>query len=58
MHRKLITKQHTDTGKVSSAANTYEAAVVLGDSGEANVDSIRQNFDSIHCCYVSRSFIN
>jgi len=34
------------------------SALVLGDSGDANVDSIRQNFDSIHCCYVSRSFIN
>jgi len=32
--------------------------VVLGDLGYANVDWIRQSFDSIHCCYVSRSFIN
>jgi len=32
--------------------------LVLGDSGDANVDSIRQSFDLIHCCYVSRSFIN
>jgi len=32
--------------------------LVLGDSGDANVDSIRQSFDSIHRCYVSRSFIN
>jgi len=33
-----------------------QAELVLGDPGDANVDSIL--FDSIHCCYVSRSFID
>jgi len=33
---------------------TYKL-LVLGDWGDANIDSIRQSFDSIHC-YVSRSY--
>jgi len=50
-HVDAITSKAACATALSQAAETFWRRVVLGDSGEANVDSI-------YCCYVSRSFIN